>query len=267
MMNSTKSPSQAQLNVLLMPGGVTPAAISYGALLHALGDDVHAVAKDLELYAADRPPADYNLDMEVEGIKRAADSAGFEHFHLVGYSGGGGMALAFTAKYPERLRSLALIEPAWIGNEGWTADDREEWAELERAMALPGEERMGAFIRWHMREGAEAPKPQLPPGPPPPWMALRPAGLDALSKAFKTYRLDRERFRLFRQPVYYAWGSLSRPFFERNGKTLGNLFPNFRGEVYEERSHFDPPHRAEPERFAQALQELWLQAGTVSAGR
>lgn len=265
MMDSTSSPSNAQPNALLIPGAVTPAAISYGALLHALGDHAHAVAKDLELYAADKPPADYSLDTEVEGIRRAADRAGFQNFHLVGYSGGGGVSLAFTAKYPERLSSLALIEPAWIGNEGWTAEDRADWAELERAMLLPSEERMGAFIRWHMREGAEPPKPQVPPGPPPPWMALRPAGLDALSKAFKSYRLDRERFRLFRRPVYYAWGSLSRLFFERNGRTLGSLFADFRAEMYEGRSHFDPPHRAEPERVAQALRELWMRAGTISA--
>ena len=36
---------------ILLPGAVMPAELAYGALLAALGDDVHAVAKDLEIYA------------------------------------------------------------------------------------------------------------------------------------------------------------------------------------------------------------------------
>ncbi len=244
-------------NVILLPGGVTPAAISYEPLLRVLGEEVNPIAKDLELYAGEQPPANYGLELEVEGLSRLADASGLDDFHLVGYSGGGGAALAFAARFPERLQSVALVEPAWIGNADWTAQDRLDWAELDRAMALPEEQRLGAFTRWHFREGVEPPAPQLPPGPPPPWMKRRPAGLQALSRAFKSYDLDRERLRLMRAPVYYAFGSLSRPFFERNGQTLAMYFPDLRAEVYEGRSHFDPPHRAEPERFARALRRIW----------
>ncbi len=244
--------------VIFVPGGVTPASITYEPLLRVLQGRVEPVAKELELYSAEQPPAGYGLDLELDGLCRAADAAGFDRFHLVGYSGGGGVSLAFAARYPERLQSLALVEPAWIGNDNFTAQDRADWAELDRAMALPEEQQMGAFTRWHFREGVELPKPQVPPGPPPSWMARRPAGLQALSRAFKSYQLDRERFRLMQKPVYYAVGSLSRPFFERNGRTLAGYFPDLRIEVYEGRSHFDPPHRAEPERFAQALRGIWV---------
>ncbi len=252
------SPSE-RAPVVFVPGGVTPAAISYGPVLDVIRDQVQPVVKDLELYATDRPPANYGLEMEVEGIRRAADAAGFTAFHLVGYSGGAAISLAFTARYPDRLKSLALIEPAWIGNEDWTAEDAADWAELDAAMALPPEERMRAFMRWHMRPGVEPPRPPTLPGPPPPWMAQRPAGLEALSGAFKAYRLERERFRGFGQPVYHAVGGLSRAFFERNAATLGRYFPRQRVEVNEGRSPIDPPHRAEPERFARALRGLWAQ--------
>lgn len=234
-----------------------PAAMSYGPLLAVIKDQVQPVVKDLEVYATDRPPSNYGLELEVEGIRRAAAAAGFTSFHLVGYSGGGAISLAFTAQYPERLKSLALIEPAWIGNEGWTAEDAADWAALDHVMRLPDDQRMPAFARWHMRPDIEPPQPQLPPGPPPPWMSRRPAGLDALAAAFKAYHLYRERFRHFGQPVYYAVGGLSRSFFERNARTLEGFFPHLQVEVYEGRSHFDPPHRGEPERFAQALRELW----------
>src|SRR5262249_57381885 len=103
--------------VILLPGGVMPAALAYGALLESLGDDVEAVTKELELYAGQAPPPDYSLDHEIDGILRTAQDAGSERFHLVGYSGGGASSLAFAAAHPERLASLALLEPAWIGND------------------------------------------------------------------------------------------------------------------------------------------------------
>ena len=103
--------------VVLLPGGVLPAEPAYAALLEVLGERVDAVVKDLEVYADDEPPPDYSLDTEVEGILREADAHGFDRFHLVGYSGGGASSLAFAAEHGERLLSLALLEPAWAGNE------------------------------------------------------------------------------------------------------------------------------------------------------
>jgi pimeloyl-ACP methyl ester carboxylesterase len=246
--------------VVLVPGGVMPAGLSYQPLLAVIQDHAHTVAKELKVYATEAPPTGYGLDMEVEDIGLLADAAGFDTFHLVGYSAGGASSLAFTATYPDRLRSLALIEPAWIGNAAWGPEDVADWEELDRVMALPDEQRMRAFALWQMRPGAQPPQLKLPPGPPPPWMAQRPAGLEAIARAFKTYALDLEALRRFRNPVYYAYGSLSRAFYQRNAHALSRLFPNFRTEEYEGRSHFDPPHRAEPERFARALQQLWADA-------
>jgi hypothetical protein len=36
---------------ILLPGGVMPANLAYGSLIEELGDDVDAIAKDLEVYA------------------------------------------------------------------------------------------------------------------------------------------------------------------------------------------------------------------------
>jgi hypothetical protein len=65
-------------DVLLLPGVVLPASLAYGALLDALPEGTNVVAKDLELYAGDGPPVGYTLDVEGEGILRAAAEAGFE---------------------------------------------------------------------------------------------------------------------------------------------------------------------------------------------
>lgn len=253
-MNATK-PTSEKPPVVFVPGGVMPADLSYGRLLPLVRDEIQPIVKDLEVYASEAPPADYSLGAEVEGIARAADAAGAQRFHLVGFSGGGASSLAFVAKYPERVRSLALIEPAWIGVI--TAEMAPFWADVNQVMTLPATERMQAFPRWQMRPGVEPPKLPGAGGPPPPWMAKRPAGLEAMAHAFDTAKLDTQRFKLFKGPVYFALGSLSTRFYDYEARTLSQLFPDFRVEEYEGRSHNDPPHRAEPERFARALRELW----------
>lgn len=236
-----------------------PAELAYGDLIAALGSDVEAVAKELEMYAGPEPPAGYTLDTEADGIIRAADAAGFDRFHLVGYSAGGASSVAFTAAHPERLLSLALIEPAWLGNEGLGAEEQAVWREFERVMDLPPEKLMPAFVANQLAPGVEPPPP--PPGPPPPWMATRPAGLRAFLTTFLSSRLDVERLRTFTKPVLFALGGRSNPdYYGRAAQRASEIFPDFTVEVFEERHHFDPPHRIEPERTAEVLRRLWARA-------
>jgi pimeloyl-ACP methyl ester carboxylesterase len=244
--------------VMLLPGGVLPGTLAYGDLVAALGERVNAVVKELEVYAGDEPPPDFSLQTEVEGIERAADARGFGRFHLVGYSGGGACSLAFAAAHPERLLSLALMEPAWAGNHR-TAPE-EALAERFRALrALPPDEFMAGFVSLQLAPGVEPPR--RPDGPPPPWMAKRPAGLRAFMDAFDAGALDTATLRRFDRPVYFALGGRSNPdYYGRMAERLGGIFPDFTLETFPERHHFDPPHRAEPERLATSLVELWRRA-------
>ena len=246
-------------DAILLPGIVLPSDLAYGALIEALGEDVRAHAKDLEVYATDRPPPDYGLELEADGVLRAADAAGFDGFHLVGYSGGGAIATVLAARDPDRLLSLALLEPAWMGNEGLSDDERHVRTELERIRDLPPDQMMSSFIRMQLAPGVEPPPP--PPGPPQPWMAKRPAGIDALTRAFELHDLDPNDLRAFAKPVYFARGELSNPdYYGRMAERAERLFADFTLEVWEGRHHFDPPHRAEPERLASRLRALWDRA-------
>src|SRR5918994_1723187 len=94
--------------VIFLPGILMPAELRYAALLEALGDEVDAVVKDLEIYATSPPSPDYSLAAEVAAVDRVADEAGFERFHLYGHSGGGAVALAYLAEHRERVVSLAV---------------------------------------------------------------------------------------------------------------------------------------------------------------
>jgi pimeloyl-ACP methyl ester carboxylesterase len=252
--------------VILLPGGILPARPAYEALLVELGDEVDAHAKDLEMYAGIAvPPPGYSLETEVEGILRTAADAGFETFHLVGYSFGGASSLAFASRYPERLRSLALMEPAWAGREGQSP---EEAAVFDRFRAIPEmspDRIMPFFIRTQLAPGVE-PSP-APPGPPPPWMPSRLDALGMFMSAFDAYQLDFEVFRRFDRPVYFALGGRGNPdLYARMATRLGDVFPDFTLEVYPDRHHFDPPHRIEPARVAAALRALWGRAESRQDG-
>lgn len=244
--------------VVLLPGAVLPAEPAYAALLQTLGARVNGVAKELEVYAGDQPPPDFSLDAEVDGIVREADAHGFDRFHLVGYSAGGASSIAFAARHGDRLASLALLEPAWAGNER----TREEEALMKRFRALeplPADQFMAGFMLLQLAPGVEPPSP--PEGPPPPWMAKRPSGARAFITAFDRGDLDVEALRAFERPVYFALGARSNPdYYARMAERLAGIFPDFTIETFTERHHFDPPHRVEPERLANSLLALWQRA-------
>jgi hypothetical protein len=89
-------------------------------------------------------------------------------------------------------------------------------------------------------------------------MAKRPAGIKAFLENFKTYDLDRRRLASFDKPVFFGLGALSNPDeYGEIAQRLSTVFPDFRLEVFEERHHFDPPHRIEPGRLAGLLREHW----------
>ena len=244
--------------VILLPGGVMPAGPAYGALLAELGPEVDARPKDLEVYAADTPPPDYSLATEVAGIARVADDARFERFHLVGYSGGGAAALAFAASRPERLLSLAVMEPAFGGWQRMTLAERSHFERFRSLLDLDGPTMLTEFQALQVAPGVElAPRPD----PPPPWMAKRPAGLQAMLNAFLASDLDLAALERFDRPVWFALGGRSNPdYFALMAERLAGVFPDFTIETFPDRHHFDPPHRIEPGRVASSLRALWARA-------
>jgi len=239
--------------VIFLPGIIAPAALRFARLFEALGDDVDAVPKDLEVYGGPSvPPSGYSLDTEIAGIARVADERGIGRFHLYGHSGGGACALAFTAVHPERVLTLALDEPA----TDFSPQDMQEMHQVFLPMLqLPPDQQMPAFLRAQMRDGVEP--PPMPEGPPPPWIVDRPAGVAAFVRTLSEADVPVERLKAFDRPVFYSYNSLSNERWERMAERLGELFPNMTVELYEGLSHLNSSHAAEPERVAAALRRLW----------
>jgi pimeloyl-ACP methyl ester carboxylesterase len=255
--------STGSLPVVFLPGGVTPVGPSYAPLLDELGSEITPVLRDLEVYAADAPPADYSMESEIAALVRDVDAAGLATFHLVGYSGGGAVCLTFAARYPDRLRSLAIFEPANAPGP-WVPDDHPEFS--AGAERLPPDEMLREFTRRQLRPGVEPPPP--PPGPTPEWMATRPAGLRALMRAFQTDTTDPAALRACAFPAYVAYGLLTGESMVRRVQFLAGLLPDIWIEAYAGIHHFAPPQRSLPARYAKALRQLWSRAegGTSSPG-
>lgn len=243
---------------ILLPGITVPAHIAYASLSDAFGESARLVTKELEVYRGDRPPDDYSLDLEIDGLDRFADDLGVERFHLVGHSLGASIALAYAAEHDDRVASLALNEPA----TDFSAADRAAIA-AEGLDRVPADERMAAFVRQFVRPGVALPPP--PATPPGPEMAKRPAGVAAAIAAVDTHDVDPERLRRYTGPVLYSYGALSNARWEAMAARLPELLPRCTVMRYEERHHLDAPPQAEPERVAAALRALWARTDAPAA--
>jgi hypothetical protein len=96
-------------------------------------------------------------------------------------------------------------------------------------------------------------------------MAKRPAGIKAFLRDFEKYNLDREQLSTFAKPVLFVLGGLSNPDqYGDIADRLSRVFRDYRVEVFEDRHHFDPPHRIDPERLAELLREHWNRAEEIN---
>ena len=244
--------------VICVPGSVAPVAQRYKPLIASVGDAADFHLKDLEVYREPTPPADYSIVEELDAIDRLADSLRLERFHLVGYSGGGFISLAYAGTRPQRLISLALFEPARI--PGKLTDEEEAFfAGLKGKIdGLTGDEFMSAFVREQVKPGVMVPPP--PPGPVPPEMQKRPAGIAALIRAFEAFPFDRNLFRAASFPVFYGYGDLSHEEQAVKAGILARLFSDIRVRRYAGIHHFVPADQIYTSEHAALLLELWRGA-------
>ena len=244
--------------VIFLPGIIAPAEVRYNALIQHL-PGIRSLIHALAVYDHGKPPEGYSISTELDALDRAADEGGLEKFHLFGHSGGGAVGLAYVAERGDRLVSLAVDEPA----SDFTAegDAVYGWPEFDEALALPADKAMPAFMRLQVASDVV---PSAPPdGPPPAWMAKRPAGIAAFVNALRNHRVDEDQYERFAAPVYFSRGSRTHPRWEAMQERLAREFRDFTGEVFGGLHHLNPAHQSEPTRVAPTLSAFWERAESL----
>ena len=249
--------------VICLPGGVAPASQRYAPLLAAVGDGADLHLKDLEVYREAKPPAGYSVEMELAAIDAFAGDHGLERFHLLGYSGGGFISLAYAGTRPERLESLALFEAASIPGRLSEAEQREASAFNAKMRGLEGPAFMAAFVREQLKPGVPLPPP--PSGPPSPEMQKRPAGIAALMKGFEAFQFDRSRFADVRFPVFTAYGDQTHEVESIRAGVLAQLFADIHVRRFAGVHHFVPPEQIYTSDHVRSLLDLWRRAEASAA--
>jgi pimeloyl-ACP methyl ester carboxylesterase len=106
------------------------------------------------------PGRAYGMSREVEAVTAAASG---DPVHVFGFSAGGTVALAAALALAGTLRSVTVLEPAFIGDDDWDAAEAAWRSRLGDVAALPPAERMTAFRPLLMRPGLQPPPPRKLP--------------------------------------------------------------------------------------------------------
>lgn len=103
--------------VLLHGGGLDHALFSWGSVFDSLAVAHRVIAPDLPGYGESDAPADapYTLDWYVGVLAGLLDALGIARAHLAGVSLGGGIALGFALRHPERVGKLVLVGSYGLG--------------------------------------------------------------------------------------------------------------------------------------------------------
>jgi pimeloyl-ACP methyl ester carboxylesterase len=243
--------------VICLPGGVAPAAQRYAPLKAAVRDTADLHLKDLEVYRDKVPPIDISIDDELGAVDRFADSLGLDRFHLVGYSGGGFISLAYAGKRSERLLSLALFEPAMVPGHATLPEQTAIGATKAKLNGLTGNDFMSAFVSAQVKPGVQV---SAPSGPFPPEMQNRPAGIASMMRAFPAFGFDRESLRVGRFPVYLGYGDQTHEFEEIKAGILAQLFADIHVQRFSGIHHFVAPEQIYTPAHAASLLDLWRRA-------
>ena len=108
-------------------------------------------------------PPDWSIATESQALAQALDDAGIPQVHLAGWSLGGTIALDFALTFPERVRTLTLVEPQvrWLLRERGLLTS-EEAAEAEQLRGYAQGPVTAAKLADFLRLGRVVPPDQDP---------------------------------------------------------------------------------------------------------
>jgi len=104
--------------LLLHGGGIDPASFSYKHAIGPLAREHRVFAPDWPGYGeSEGPDAGYTMGFYTGFLSRLLESLALERASLVGLSLGGGAALGFALRSPERVDKLVLVDSYGLGGD------------------------------------------------------------------------------------------------------------------------------------------------------
>lgn len=139
--------------VLLHGGGPGASAWSnFGRTLVAFAARFHVLAVDQPGFGrSDKPAtlAEQFFTFSADALAGLLDQLGIARAHVVGNSLGGGTAVRFALRHPDRAARLVLMAPGGLGLNIFASDPTEGIKKLYQFAAPPGpsKEKLAAFLR------------------------------------------------------------------------------------------------------------------------
>lgn len=204
--------------VLLHGGGPGASAWSnFGRNLPVFAGSFHTLAVDQPGFGGSDGPVEGTqyFTQSADALAGLLDVLGLERVHLVGNSLGGGTAVRFALRHPDRAGRLVLMAPGGLSLNVFSPDPTEGIKRLYEFAAPPGpsREKLASFLRTLVHDPAlvtdELVKERFAAAADP--RALK--AMAAMGRAFATSPEDgmlwREAHRL-RQRVLLVWGREDR---------------------------------------------------------
>jgi pimeloyl-ACP methyl ester carboxylesterase len=173
----------------------------------------------------------WSIRQEVEVLGEVAVAGRL--WDLVGYSGGAAMCLAFAETYLDRVASLTLIEPPWIGNDTWSEEEAVFAARFNALLGLDDRATYTGFTELF----APGVVPHATDDPV--FVARMARALRAVWRGYRTTSLDRTYLSRFRGPVLLPLGDRSNPRMAAQARLLEAVFPHARVLRLAGAHHFD----------------------------
>jgi pimeloyl-ACP methyl ester carboxylesterase len=110
--------NQGRPVLVLHGGGLDAAGLSFGSTIRVLAEQHRVFAPDWPGFGeSDAMPATWRVEECVEFLARLLEALGLKRASLVGVSMGGGFALGFTIRAPEKVERLVLVNSVGLGRE------------------------------------------------------------------------------------------------------------------------------------------------------
>lgn len=104
--------------LLMLVHGMAGSSETWKHVMPALAEHFTVLAPDLLGQGeSDKPVSNYTIGVHVHTLRDLLDSLGYDRATVVGQSLGGGVAMQFASRYPERCERLVLVDSGGFGRE------------------------------------------------------------------------------------------------------------------------------------------------------